>query len=250
MLVGVGSVKGSPGATTLGLGLAARWPARGSVVVEADPAGGDLALRFGQHKEPGLSELAADVRGGATVDLDSYARPLSGLEAAVVFAPVGGEAVASVTLLAASGLDALRDMAQRRLVVADVGRLYPGSPALPLAATCDVLLLVSTPAVEGLDAVAARRDGLLATPGWRASLRLVLVGGGPYPAGEAAKAVGIPLAMQVPADRRGAAVLSGRALPPWGWSRLELLRAARSLALGLHRESRHRSELDTAAVAT
>jgi hypothetical protein len=48
--------------------------------------------------------------------------------------------------------------------------------------------------------------------------------------------VGLPVAAVVPDDRRGAAVLAGRAQARWGLSRLELLRAARALALSLHAE--------------
>ena len=44
MLVATGSVKGSPGVTSTALALAAVWP-RPAVLLEADPAGGDLAYR-------------------------------------------------------------------------------------------------------------------------------------------------------------------------------------------------------------
>ncbi len=48
VLVAVASVKGSPGVTTLCVALAACWPdPAGAIVVEADPAGGDVAMRFG-----------------------------------------------------------------------------------------------------------------------------------------------------------------------------------------------------------
>ncbi len=72
-LIAVASAKGSPGATTLTLALGlARPPARGCLIVEADPDGGSLAARLGLSYEPGLVELAAAARrempDAATVD--------------------------------------------------------------------------------------------------------------------------------------------------------------------------------------
>ena len=62
-------MKGSPGVTSTALALAAVWP-RPVVLLEADPAGGDLAYRCNAaHGGPvyaskGLVTLAAAVRGG------------------------------------------------------------------------------------------------------------------------------------------------------------------------------------------
>src|SRR5947209_19017441 len=61
------SVKASPGVTTLCQVLALAWPEdRAVVVVEADPAGGDLAARLELRAEPGLVSLAAAGRRGLT----------------------------------------------------------------------------------------------------------------------------------------------------------------------------------------
>ncbi len=251
MWVTVASVKGS-GVTSLAVALAARCPMPGAIVVEADPAGGDLAFRFGHHREPGLSELAADTRGGAGGrDLSAYTQRLP-LGVDVVFAPADqqvddedgplrrdepGQSVKVVRLVAANCLGLLRAAAADRLVVVDVGRLGWDSPALPLVAAADVLLLVTRPWVDGIDAVQVRLDRILSLSGMRASVRLVLAGRPPCPAEEIARVVGLPVAAVLPDDRRGAAVLAGRARPGWGWTRLELLRAARALALSLHAET-------------
>ena len=136
MLVAIGAVKGF-GVTTLAVALAARWPKANAVVVEADPAGGDLAFRFGHHREPGLAELAADARrGGSGVDLAAYAQRLTAGRGRGV--RVGGagdaQAVSAVAALVdGGGLDVLRAAARERLVVVDVGRLDWRSPALPIA---------------------------------------------------------------------------------------------------------------------
>jgi hypothetical protein len=246
MLVAVGSVKGF-GTTTLALALAARWSRPGAVVVEADPAGGDLAFRFGHHREPGLAELAADARrGGGGVELVSYTQRLPvGVE--VVFgsaAPATPDAVSAVAALAGGGgLEVLRTAARERLVVVDVGRLDWQSPALPLACAADVMLVVTRGGLDGVDAVAMRTAALLALPGCRASVRLVLTGRLCSPAAEIARVVGLPVAALVPEDRRGAAVLSGQARAGWGWTRLALPRAARALALELETQFRQEQQV-------
>jgi hypothetical protein len=245
MLVAIGAVKGF-GVTTLAVALAARWPKANAVVnaviVEADPGGADLAFRFGHHREPGLAELAADARRGAGgVDLAAYAQRLP-LGVEVVFgspAPATPQAVSAVAALVdGGGLDVLRAAARERLVVVDVGRLDWRSPALPIACAADVLLVVTRAGLDGVDAVQVRRNALLALPGLRASVRLVLTGRPFAPPEEISRVVGLPVAALVPDDRRAAAVLTGQAPAGWGWTRLELLRAARALALALQAEFR------------
>ena len=256
MLVAVASVKGSPMVTSFAVALAARWPTPGAVLVEADPAGGDLAFRFGYRREPGLSDLATDTRlGGQEPELSAYTQRLP-LGVDVVFAPPDqktrqdahdhrrddetGESVQVVRMVVRNCLGLLRRAAGERLVVVDVGRLGWDSPAMPLAAAADVLLLQSRPGLEAIDAVQVRRDRLLALPGMHASVRLVLAGKPPCPPEEIAKTVGLPLAGVIPEDRRGAAVLAGRARAGRGWTRLEFLRAARAIAWTLHDENRQR----------
>jgi hypothetical protein len=260
VLIAVASFKGSPGVTSLALGLAARWPTPGAVLVEADPAGGDLAFRFGHRREPGLSDLATDTRSGTQEpDLTAYAQRLV-LGCDVVFAPADqiqrdtpeprageeetGEAVQAVRMVARNGLGVLHRAAADRLVVVDVGRLGWSSPAWPIVSAADVLLLLSRPGLDAVDAVQVRRDRLLGMPGMGASVRLVLAGQPAYPGREIADTVGLPLAGKLPEDRRGAAVLGGRSRAGWGWTRLELLRAARSIGLHLHTEAQDRAMTD------
>jgi hypothetical protein len=240
VLVAVGSIKGA-GATTLAVALAARWPRPDAVVVEADPGGGDLAFRFQQHREPGLAELAADARpGGDTGDFATYTQRLA-LGVDVVFGPAAPAAPHSASVVTAiaggKGWDLIAAAARTRLVVVDVGRLDWRSPALGLACAADLLLLVTRATLDGLDAVQTRRDALLALPGRRASIRLVLAAPLSSPADEVARVVGLPVAAVLPHDRRGAAVLSGMSPARWGWTRLELPRAARALALSLYAQA-------------
>lgn len=257
MLITVASFKGSPMVTTFAVASAARWPTPGGVLVEADPTGGDLAFRFGYRREPGLSDLATDTRlGSQEPDLTAYTQRLP-LGVDVVFAPPDqktrqdrhdhrsldetGESVQVVRMVARNCLGLLRRAAHERLVVVDVGRLGWDSPAMPLAAAADVLLLLCRPGLDAIDAVQVRRDRLLALPGMNASVRLVVAGKPPCPPEEIAQTVGLPLAGVLPEDRRGAAVLAGRDRAGRGWTRLELPRAARAIGLALHAEDQQRA---------
>lgn len=234
MLVTVVSAKGSPGATTLALGLAAGWPQRAAALVEADGAGGDLVTRFGLHHVPGLATMALVAR-----DLTRPPRPDQWVQALpcgveAVLAPPGPAAAASLSTLNVRGGQLLRLLAVgRSAVVVDVGRWRPGSPADPLLAASDVVLVVIRPVPEEIRQLAERLPGLRERV---AEVRLVLVGErGPWPPREIATGLGVPLAATLPIDRAGAAVLAGRAMPRrgWrstGWRRLPLLRACHSLA--------------------
>ena len=51
-LIALASVKGSPGVTTTCLVLAAAWPGQRRLIIEADPAGGDLGPWLGLPPAP------------------------------------------------------------------------------------------------------------------------------------------------------------------------------------------------------
>jgi hypothetical protein len=236
VLVSMVSVKGAPGVTTLALGLAARWPRGEAVVVEADPAGGDLSPRFGVAHDPGLATMALAARhAGRAPNPAAWLRRLPcGVEA--VLAAAGAAASASLAALESRGGDLLRTLGAGRSVMVDAGRWWPDSPAMPLVAACDLVLLVARPR---LDDIRQCRDRVpvLAQPG--RDVRLVLVGEPKlWPASEIASAVGLPLAAVVPFDRHGAGVLGGVLMPWQGWdrdrwrpwTRLPLLRACHSMA--------------------
>ncbi|TKA12069.1 hypothetical protein [Actinacidiphila oryziradicis] len=228
-LVAVGSVKGSPGATTLALAVAGHWPTAGGVVrpvvVEADPAGGDVAARFALSDTPGLMALAAAVRRAAAPEVvEECVQVLPG-GVPVVAGPAGGQqAAAAVTLFAGSGgVEALRGGAEAAgTVLLDLGRLEEATVALVGAA--DVLLLVTRGEVEALAHVAARAGDLNAVA---AGVELVVVGPSPYPASEIGAALGIGRVHAVPWDPPTAAALAGRAAPKARRGRLSpLARAA------------------------
>lgn len=158
MLVSVCSSKGSPGTTSTALAVAAAWPQRAARLMEADPAGGDLAFRC-RHASgrevatsPSLLGLATLARGrsleGPTDPelLDQFAQPLA---CGVRLLP------GPLSVAQARGLSGvwphLAHVAEGSAspVVADVGRLQ-GTEATAIAAASTVVLVVCQPSLESV----------------------------------------------------------------------------------------------------
>lgn len=215
-MIVVGSAR-SGGATTLALALAAHLDA---VLVEADPAGGVLAIRHGLGREPGLATLAGT---RPPVDVSDHAQRLPSGVAAVV-APESPERAGQVLQMAGQRLaSVLADYAARPVVV-DAGRLLAGSPGMALARAATACLLVARPSAEHL-VPAAELIGSLAPNG-----HLVLVGTGPYRAHEVVRQLGCGVLAAVPDDPRSARALAeGATAAP----RSPLARAVASLAAEL-----------------
>jgi len=214
MLLCLASVKGSPGVTTTALAVAARWPGSWQrVLVEADPAGGDLAARYGLLLTPGLVSLAAAARRSTDADLVfEHAQQLPG-GLPVVAGPARPDQ-ARAALAAVCGADGqagvLGGFTGRGDVVAivDCGRLDHDPVTTGVIAAADQLLLVAHPRADVLAHLAARAAEVAAGP---AHTRLLLVGAG-YPASEVAREVGLSVLAGVPHDPRTAAALSGHAV--------------------------------------
>ncbi len=239
MLICLGSVKGSPGVTTFAVALALRWPTADPppLVVELDPAGGDLGTRWQTHEQPGLAGMVVAARRGPLGDGGEWTQRLAiraeGKESrwpqvhAIVAPPADG-AAAAVSEFAAAGSAALAGLAAARTVLADLGRLDPDAPQLALLAKADQLLLVVRPTLDQVRHLATRLPVLRQHS---RSIKLLLAGAGPYAAGEIAEHLGVPVVGTIPADPSSAAVLSGAAKAPMGWTRRPLLSAARTAAL-------------------
>jgi hypothetical protein len=213
MLIGIGSVKGSPGVTTLGLGLAAVWPGGASLLVEADPSGGDVAVWYGLSEDPGLVSLAAAARRatGAGLDVLDHAQRLDrGMY--VVPGPAGADQTRAATALLASRPGLLRSAVGASdgvsAVVVDLGRLDPDSPASPLLNDLDVLLVVSRGGVNDLAHLAARGPVLADQRGVR-QVGMLLTQGCRYRVREVEDAVGLPFFAAVPYDDVSAAAVTG-----------------------------------------
>jgi hypothetical protein len=224
MRIVVASAKGSPGATCFALALAVVWP-RPVILVEADPAGGDLGGRFSVPDHPGLASLVVAARRDGGPDLwKSHANHLP-VGADVVIAPAAArQAHAAVASLAAAVLTAEVDL------IFDVGRLAEASPAWPLVSAGDELLVVSGATVASIDHAAALTSH---QHGDRPRVSGVLVGDLRVPLAAVSDVLGVPILASVPTDAGTAAFLTGTARPGRVWSRFGIPAAARTAALQL-----------------
>jgi hypothetical protein len=225
MLIVCASLSGAPGVSALAAGLAAGWPAGPALLLEADPAGGVFAARFGLAQRPGLTSLAAQMRHGARADAAPHVQHLP-LACPVIVAPGSAETTCGAVSVLGQHAGLLRDLAP--VVVADVGRLYVGSPASALIAAADAVLLLVAPVTEQLDHADTRIPGLREVARWQ-RLGVVMAGKSPYGMAEIADRLGVPVWGQIPRDRWGAGVLTGQ-MTGRGWARTRLARACRELA--------------------
>lgn len=236
MLVAVISLKGSPGVTTFSLALAARWPDEARcVLVECDPSGGDVATRFSLASSPSVVSLAAAARRSTDPGLVwQHTQALPGGLAVVTAPPGADHARAALTALAperSSETGVLRQAANApgAVVIADCGRVDPGSPALPILRSADAMLLLTGAHADNLAHLASR---LTAVGRWSRRPALLLVGEG-HTTDEVARELGVPAMGRIPEDRRGAATLCGRPSRRRGPSRSALGRTARNVARAL-----------------
>lgn len=241
MIVSVASAKGAPGVTTTARVLAAVWP-EDVVLVDADPAGGDLAL-LGRRPDEGaldpdrgLLSLAADARRGlADRPLEDHLQQVDGgLD--VLCGVATPEQMAGIGPVVPQVAAAFARW-QGPDVVADVGRLSATSPMLPLVQASDVLLLVVRPRIESFAHLRERlrwlaqvRDSTMRAP----ELAVVLVADSRdrRSAGDLAQLLaheGLPATVlgQVADDPRAADVIGGRVERPV--ARSLLVRSARQL---------------------
>jgi len=240
-LVALCSLKGSPGVTTATVGLAAGWPSsEPRVVVECDPAGGDLLGRYRLETAPGLVSLAAAARHRGEPGLVwQHTQRLPG-RLPVVAGPTGADqARAALAQLTQSGTKVLRRAANRAgtVVIADCGRIDPESPALSVVREADIMLLLARAHDDALAHVATQWHTVAR---WSRSPHFLLVGDG-YPTDEVARALDINVMARIPEDPLGAAVLGGRpgrrsapARSPLGRSMVRIAELAASRALLPH----------------
>lgn len=224
-LIALVSAKGSPGVTIAAIALAATWPEdRRVVVAECDPAGGDLAHRFGLGTEVSLTSFAAASRRGSALLVEHLQTLSGGLQ--VLTAPVAGDQVAAaLTLLGRTS--PLTETAKTIDVLVDCGRIDSSSPALPLIAQADLVLVVTRPIVTDVAHVATLLPLLRSKAN---DIGLIVTGNGSYDASEVATALDVMLVGRLTNDASGAAVLSGDRAPARSLGRSSLLRSARNIA--------------------
>ncbi len=177
MIVSVCADKGAPGVTDLATVMGLVWPGQ-RVLLEADCAGADLPFRL-RHTDtdgdrlldaqPSVSLLAADCRAALPADgVLRYAQPTT-LGVPVVPGALSAEGFALLARLwprvaqAAAGWEGT--------VIADLGRLQPGNPAVAMAAASTVVLVLVRPDLGGLYHLRDRVGELAASLGDASLLR-------------------------------------------------------------------------------
>jgi hypothetical protein len=166
-LYAVCAAKGSPGVSTAAIALGLTW-AGPAVVADLDPAGGDLSLRYrdgeGRPLDPdrGLMSLAAAVRRGAEGAVVG-----EHLQAAEGRLPLllGVTRPEQVTALGTSWQHVARSLATMpgQDVLADCGRVLPGSATMPVLTQADAILILTRPTMEELYHLRERLRGLTET---------------------------------------------------------------------------------------
>jgi len=230
VLLGLVSAKGAPGVTSAAVALTA---VSGGVMVELDPSGGSVDCWLRATGEPGLIRAASVLR--------RQADPATLLQCATEVVP-GVRVLRSPTsgLLAESTVVALRDrllpaLAELdELLIVDCGRWSRPQPTSRRLAGCDVVALMCSPTIEGVEAVRWQIDQLSS---FVDRVALVPVGDRPYGPDELAAATGAEVAGVLAWDRRGLARLLERGTAS-GWQRTQLARSARDVlhALGYARQ--------------
>ncbi|CCH88559.1 conserved protein of unknown function; putative ATPase domain [Modestobacter italicus] len=242
MLTVLASGKAAPGVTTSAWALALSWP-RPLLVADCDLCGGDmapgmLAGRVGvdrgllswsaaaRHDLPVAAAAALFAEHSVHVPEQPQVSLISGFATTTQgssFTNRSWERLAAALERSAASLG--------RDAVVDAGRLVTDRGCWPVLRAADRVLLTVRRSVRSVHAAQDAVQRLRQELGDLATVSALVVGDGPYSAGEVAKALELPLAGVLPEDRAAAAVLSdGARLSTKAMQRSALMRAAASLA--------------------
>jgi hypothetical protein len=220
-LIALTSAKGSPGASTAALAFTLTWK-NPVVLVECDPAGGDLLSGYLSRLEipadRGLLQVAmADTRNNLPeefwsqlIDLDAPHRRRLALPG--ISSPSQGNTLRPTWPRLAAFLAGLEHGQPGYDVIADCGRLATTHAPWPLFHRADLVLVALRP--TSLRSVAPvwpvlselRRDLIEAgLPPHR--LGLLLIGSGPYKAREIEQRLQCPVVVELPFDTKTATAL-------------------------------------------
>lgn len=255
-VIALTSATGAPGVTTTCLALALSWP-RPVLLVEADPAGGDILagyLRAEVRADRGLAYLALAARRdelaeqfpAQLVDLGQRKGPVTRLLLPGVGDPAEAAGVAAAWPRLAEFFTRLGEGVHRPDepprealdVIVDCGRCVAPYPPTAMLAAADAVLFVvrsTLRSVSGASPVLGtlRRD-MARAGGDPERIGLLVVEEGEYRSADLGRALGAPVVATMPWRVREAAVLSDGA--GRGGDGGPLLRTASSTAEGLIRE--------------
>ncbi|WP_433195778.1 BTAD domain-containing putative transcriptional regulator [Nocardia sp. CA-107356] len=226
LLIAVAGLGPRAGTTTTAVALARAWPGReAALVVEADPAGGQLAELVGSDPYLGLASLARTLDLNAPVQADRVLEHVQFLSngVPVLAAPPGPDVTRAGV---AASLLAGTHGSWRALgasVFADCGAPEPDSVLNPVLAAADACLVVVR--ADYIDPARAARRILRLTEGCR-HRGVLLIGASPH--NDFATALALPVLGALPNARASAqALLHGTRQPRRG---PRLLPAARTIA--------------------
>ena len=220
-LIGVTSVRGAAGVTTTSLLLASAL-AQPTVLLEADLAGGVLAVRYGLGREPGLTKLAATPGTGADGWRD-HAQDAGGVP--VIVGPDSPERAR--TLWTRAGTRIARALAEGDATcVVDLGR---ASGDAPLAQEMAALVVLVRPVAEHLVTLSQTLPSLRENAN---RVGVVLVGDGDYRPDDVGESLAIEVLGALPTDQRTAEAMSGRGRST-NIGRSALYRSVKSLATAI-----------------
>jgi MinD-like ATPase involved in chromosome partitioning or flagellar assembly len=254
------SAKGSPGATTVTVGVSMAWPGalpgRAALCVDADPVGGDTAggvLRGTLPTTAGMLPLATS-RGVRPIDaIDAASVHLRADGATRLLAGVPDAARAAALGLAWDTVTQARDelAGSDTDVLVDAGRVDLSRPLGPWLLDSVLAVLIVRPT---LPAVAAARRlaadwAAAGTPSSGIPMGLVVVDApSSYRPREVAEAVSLDLVAVIPFDPSSARVHSDGAAPGRGFARSGYARALARLAGDLGRMAGLQAPDDQASI--
>ncbi len=214
-LIALCSAKGSPGTTTVALLLARELAQRlgragGVCLVDADPDGGDVAVRLGLDPVPGAGTLALAGRHGIDDGLLlAHSQRTASLPGVAVVAGVSGRAQqATLDWLVRPLADAAARSPLQLLV--DLGRIAAGGPAGVLLERAGEVLVVCRPDTAS---VVHTRSALVRLRGQGIAARAVVVARDERVAEEVSMALGYPVAGVVPLGHGGPFDFAGPRMP-------------------------------------
>lgn len=245
-VIALASTSSAPGVSALCVGLSFAFDGRGStpLLVEADPSGGVLGLRFNLSGRRDLTTFGADIRRGYEPWLIyQNTASLSGIHC--LLAPTDPLlATRSLERTGALLADVLPRFELPTLI--DLGRLSDHSSAIRLLPAADQVLLVSRPRIEEVQSLLY---GIRLLRSHNCDVSLVMVGNRPYNPLEIADLAGVPLAATLPDDGATASAFVGGSFSARRLRRSMLMRSVTGLADRLLYEARWRAELAMQAAA-
>ncbi len=223
--------------TTTTVALAAAWPRTDdTVLMEADPSGGDLAAWFDMPVSPSLSAVVTRVLSGGWVEIDRFTR-LSPSGLRLVPAPANAAEAQQAVAESTRGIVDAVAAATAPITFVDTGRFL--QPVHPFVAAASLTVLVHRQAPQSARAAAVRlqrlADQIETCQSTHGGVVVAVVGGAPFDLGEVEQFLvdvveSVPV-IGLPVDTLAAATYAGRAgVSARRLARLPLSRAARDLA--------------------